>query len=358
MALLHVGLLYGGQSSEHDISILSARSVFGALDRARYRVTPLFIAPDGRWSVESETATRLAGDAAGDAGDDAGSDAWLAPASADVARTDLTGIGLDVVLPMLHGQNGEDGRIQGLLETLGIAYVGPGVLASAMCMDKEVTKRLLRDAGIPVVPFAVVRRGDAPPAYADLAAALGPTLFVKPCNSGSSVGVSRVESEADLAAALEAAFRYDHKLLVEQAMAAREIEVAVLGNEAPRASVPGEIVSTATFYDYEAKYLDADAARMQVPADLPADVTERVRAMAVDAYRALGCEGLSRVDFFVTEAGDVAVNEINTIPGFTTRSMYPVMFEATGLPLPALLDTLIDLGMARHRRDAALSHHR
>lgn len=352
MALLHVGLLYGGQSSEHDISILSARGVAGALDRARYRVTPLFIAPDGRWIVESDGASRL------DGAEDGGDAAWLAPGSADVARADLAGLGLDIVIPMLHGQNGEDGRIQGLLDTLGVAYVGPGVLASAMCMDKEVTKRLLRDAGIPVVPFAVARRTDDPPAYAGLAASLGRTLFVKPCNSGSSVGVSRVESAADLAAALEAAFRYDHKLLVEQAMVAREIEVAVLGNETPRASVPGEIVNSATFYDYEAKYLNADAARMQVPAELPADVTERVRQMAVDAYRTLGCEGLSRVDFFVTDAGDVAVNEINTIPGFTTRSMYPVMFEASGLPLPALLDTLIELGLARHRRDAALSHHR
>ncbi len=355
MAPLHVGLLYGGQSSEHDISILSARGVSGALDRSRYRVTPLFIAPDGRWFVEADGASRLDG-SAGSAS--AGEAAWIAPGSGDVARADLIGLGLDVVIPMLHGQNGEDGRIQGLLDTLGIAYVGPGVLASAACMDKEVTKRLLRDAGIPVVPFAVVRRGEAPPAYADLAEGLGRVLFVKPCNSGSSVGVSRVESEVDLAAALDAAFRYDHKLLVEQAMAAREIEVAVLGNETPRTSVPGEIVSTATFYDYEAKYLDAEAARMQVPADLPPDVTERVRQMAADAYRTLGCEGLSRVDFFVTDAGDVAVNEINTIPGFTTRSMYPVMFAESGLPLHALLDTLIDLGIERHRRDAALSHHR
>lgn len=355
MALLHVGLLYGGLSSEHDISILSARNVFAALDRSRYRVTPLFIAPDGRWYVETEAATRLADTAGGAV------PLLLSPAEvgAEIRTAEGGALALDCVFPMLHGQNGEDGRVQGLLDTLRLPYIGPGVLGSAVCMDKEVAKRLLRDAALPVVPFAVTRRGEQRPTYEALSQSLGATLFVKPANSGSSVGVTKVEHADALGAALDAAFRYDHKVLVEQAVVGREVECAVLGNEAPRASVLGEIVSTAVFYDYEAKYLDADAARMQVPADLPDTVAEKTRRLAVDAYRTLGCEGLARVDFFVTDAGadepNVFVNEVNTIPGFTARSMYPVMWEATGLPLPRLLDTLVDLAMERHARDAALA---
>ncbi len=359
MAPLHVGLVYGGQSSEHDISILSARNVYAALDRARFRVTPLFIARDGRWYAEADGATHLDGSAPEPAG--ASATRFVPHAGAATVTHGGDALGVDVLFPMLHGQNGEDGRVQGFLQTLGLPFVGPAVLASAACMDKEVTKRLLRDAGLPVVPFAVVRRGETP-AYDALAADLGPTLFVKPAGSGSSVGVTRVTDAGGLADALSEAFRYDHKVLVETAVAtadgrpAREVECAVLGNDDDvRPSVLGEIVSTATFYDYEAKYLDPDAARMQVPADLPADVSDRTRAMAAAAYRALGCEGLARVDFFVGDDGAAQINEINTIPGFTARSMYPVMWEATGLPLPRLLDTLLDLALARHARDGALS---
>lgn len=360
MAPLHVGLVYGGQSSEHDISILSARGVYAALDRARTRVTPLFIARDGRWFAEADGATHLDGSAPEPTGTSA---TGFAPhAGAATVTHGGRALGLDVLFPMLHGTNGEDGRVQGFLQTLGLPFVGPGVLASAACMDKETTKRLLRDAGLPVVPFAVVRRGEAAPAYDALADALGPTLFVKPAGSGSSVGVTRVTDADGLAQALAEAFRYDHKVLVETAVAAadgrpaREVECAVLGNDdAVRPSVLGEIVSTAAFYDYEAKYLDPDAARMQVPASLPADVSERTRQMAAAAYRVLGCEGLARVDFFVGDDGAAQINEINTIPGFTARSMYPVMWEATGLPLPRLLDTLVGLAMERHARDGALS---
>ncbi len=378
MEKLHVGLVYGGLSSEHEVSIASARNVFAALDPERYRVTPIRIDRQGGWHVESASSTALLGSdrAAGGAADTPGERTLLSPADAGaeilVARRDraggpadgpvcspvgdtvrLEGLALDVAFPMLHGQNGEDGRIQGLLTTLGLPFVGPGVLGSAVCMDKEVTKRLLRDAGLPVVPFRVVRRGERP-RYDEVAGELGPTLFVKPANSGSSVGTSKVEGEASFGRALAAAFAYDHKVLVETAITGREVECAVLGNEAPQASVLGEIVSTAAFYTYDAKYLDADAARMEVPADLPAAVSERARAMAADAYRALACEGMARVDFFVTPEHDVLINEVNTIPGFTERSMYPVMWAHTGLPFGQLLDTLLGLALDRHARDARL----
>jgi D-alanine-D-alanine ligase len=362
MENVHVGLIYGGLSSEHEVSILSARNVFAALDPERYRVTPIRIDRQGRWHVEDAATSALNGpDGASDA---PGDPALFAPADDGaeilVRRSDGAGgparlepLALDVAFPMLHGQNGEDGRVQGLLTTLGVPFVGPGVLGSAVCMDKEVTKRLLRDVGLPIVPFRVVRRGERP-RYDDVAAELGAALFVKPANSGSSVGTSKAEDAGAFDRALAEASRYDHKVLVETAVTGREIECAVLGNEEPMASALGEIVNTATFYTYDAKYLDPDAARMQVPADLPADVSARARAMAADAYRVLGCEGMARVDFFVTPDHTLYINEVNTIPGFTARSMYPVMMAHSGLPLGALLDTLIQLALDRHARDARI----
>ncbi len=353
----HVGLIFGGRSSEHDVSVRSARNVAAGFDSARYRVTPVWIDRAGRWHGDETSAAVLGGD-------EPPSDArelWFRPerdATVLAGRWDdgaarLSALALDVAFPVLHGQNGEDGRVQGFLQTLGLPYVGAGVLASAACMDKEVTKRILRDAGLPVVPFRLARAGTRP-AFDVVAAELGPVLFVKPANSGSSVGTSKAEDEAGYERALDAAFGYDRKVLIERAITGREIECAVLGNEEPRVAVPGEIVSTAQFYTYDAKYEDADAARMEVPADLPAEVAARLRALAADAYRALGCEGMARVDFFVTSAYEVFVNEINTIPGFTERSMFPVMWAETGLPIDALVDTLVELALDRHARDARL----
>jgi D-alanine-D-alanine ligase len=354
---MHVGLIYGGRSSEHEISILSARSVFTALDPQRYRVTPIRIDLKGRWHVEQVIAD-------GPTPEQADEYAYFSPAEtgAEVltgrgSREDdaerLRSLGLDVAFPILHGQNGEDGRIQGFLNTLGIPFVGTGVLGSAVCMDKEVTKRLVRDAGLPGVAFQVVRRG-ASPSFEELTGLLGPTLFVKPANSGSSVGTARVENADQLERAIEDAFRYDDKVLVETAIAGREIECGVIGNDEPRTSVPGEIVATAEFYTYDAKYKDPDAARMVVPADLPPDVADRARAIAAEAYTVLGCEGMARVDFFLTSAHEILINEVNTIPGFTARSMFPVMWENTGLPIGALVDTLIELAVERHARQARI----
>ena len=344
------------------MSVLSARNVARALAEAGHAVVPIRIDRAGRWTVEDvadglpdEAGAQTDGTQTARAGRP-----LLFPAEAtgrllaQGADGSLDEVEIDVAFPILHGVNGEDGRVQGLLQTLGLPYVGPDVLGSAVCMDKDVAKRLLEAAGLAVARWATVHAGRPAPTYADLAEVLGGTLFVKPANSGSSVGVTRVEGEGALGPALDEALRYDRKVLVEEAVAGREVEVAVLGNDEPRASQPGEIVSTSAFYDYDAKYLDADAARMEVPADLPEDVAERLRETAVEAYVALGCEGLARVDFFVTEDGRVLVNEVNTIPGFTARSMYPVMWERTGILAPDLADTLVRLALDRHRREAAV----
>ncbi|MEP0546742.1 MAG: D-alanine--D-alanine ligase family protein [Rhodothermales bacterium] len=354
----HVGLIYGGVSSEHEVSIRSARNVLAAFDPDRYRVTPIRIDRQGRWHVEDLETSLLTGGAEPSAkiGETRFSHTEDG-AKLYVRREDGTTywepLELDVAFPMLHGQNGEDGRVQGFLQTLGIPFVGPGVLGSAVCMDKEVTKRLLRDSGLPVVPFRIARHGERL-AYDDVTDALGTTLFVKPANSGSSVGTSKAESADAFDRALADAFNYDNKVLVEQAIRGREIECAVIGNEEPRASVPGEVVSTAEFYTYDAKYEDPDASRMQVPADLPPMIAEQIRSLAADAYRVLGCEGMARVDFFVTPEYELYINEVNTIPGFTERSMFPVMWDHTGLPIGALLDTLLTLALDRHARDARL----
>jgi D-alanine-D-alanine ligase len=370
---LHVGLIYGGRSPEHEVSIDSAHNVFAALSE-RYRVTPLRIDRDGRWHVEApETAALRDPDAFAEdpspanaaanrarfAPAEDGAEVLVHPAgdaSGDGAAAALESLALDVALPMLHGPNGEDGRIQGLLDALGLPYVGAGVLGSAACMDKEVTKRLMRDAGLPIVPFRVLRYGGPTIPFSEIEGALGTPVFVKPANAGSSVGASKVEEASDYAPAVEKAFDYDNKVLVETAMNAREIECAVIGNlEEPRAAGPGEVVSEDTFYTYEAKYdEEADAAHMEVPAELPEDVAERVRRLAVEAYRLLGCEGLARVDFFVTDEHELFVNEINTIPGFTERSMFPVMWDDAGLDAGELLDELIRLALARHERDARI----
>lgn len=357
----HVGLIYGGLSSEHEISIRSARNVLSAFDPDRYRVTPIRIDRQGRWHVE-EIATSVLG-TSGDSDSatartlfspaEDGAEVLTVRANSEAGAALMEPLALDVAFPMLHGQNGEDGRVQGLLQTLGLPFVGPGVLSSAVCMDKEVTKRLLRDSGLSVVPFRIARRTQRP-TYDDVTAALGTTLFVKPANSGSSVGTSKAESADAFERALDDAFNYDNKVLIEQAIRGREIECAVIGNEEPRASVPGEIVSTADFYTYDAKYEDPEASKMQVPADLPEIIAEQIRSLATDAFRILGCEGMARVDFFVTPEFDLYINEVNTIPGFTDRSMFPVMWAHTGLPIGGLVDTLIDLALDRHARDARL----
>jgi len=261
---------------------------------------------------------------------------------------------LDVVFPVLHGPYGEDGSVQGLLKTAGIPFAGPGVLAAAVGMDKDVMKRLLVGAGIPVADFRVAHAAEPRPAWDAIAGALGSPVFVKPANLGSSVGIRKVAEPAAFAGAVEDAFAYDAKVVIERAVAGREIECAVLGNDEPIASVVGEVIPHHEFYSYEAKYLDEDGAELVIPAELEPSVSERVREMALEVFRALCCDGMARVDFFLQNDGVLLVNELNTIPGFTRISMYPKLWEASGLPYGALIERLLALGIERYERERGL----
>lgn len=363
---LRVGLVFGGRSGEHEISLLSARSIFDALDRDRYEPVLLGIDHDGRWHLQESARALLAAPGTPLHLDAAAPAVAVSPGSASHDGTLVTtapsasAVGaLDVVFPVLHGTYGEDGTIQGLLDMAGVPYVGSGVLGSSVGMDKDFAKRLFRSAGLPVVEGFVVRAGegrDPADVAREVRERFGFPCFVKPCNMGSSVGVSKARDEAALADALATAFTYDTKVLIERAHRVREIEVAVLGNDAPEASLAGEIVPTHDFYSYEAKYLDEHGAHLKIPAELSPEQQHIVRVMAVDAFRALDLAGLARVDFFLDhETGAFYLNEVNTMPGFTRISMYPKLWEATGVPYARLVDRLIALALERHRTRAALS---
>lgn len=347
MTKLRVGILFGGQSAEHEISILSARNVLAALDRERFVPVLVGIDKAGRWLAQDEQ--RLLASSR----DPRAVRVEEGPA---VPVEEARGA-MDVVFPVLHGTLGEDGAMQGLLEVAGLPYVGAGVLGSAIGMDKDVMKRLLRDAGIPIAPFHTLRREafEADPRAACRAvAALGFPLFTKPANAGSSVGIRKVADAAGLEDAIRFAFRFDTKVVVERGVTAREIELAVLGGRPPRVSVPGEIVVEHRdgFYSYDAKYLDEKGARLEMPARLEADLAARAQALALRTFEVLECDGLARVDLFLTTQGDLLVNEINTLPGFTAISMYPKLWELSGLPQTQLISTLIDLAVERARERA------
>jgi D-alanine-D-alanine ligase len=372
---LRVGVLYGGRSGEHEVSLASAASVFAHLDRGRYEPVPIRIEKDGRWSLaDKPPAVMIAGEVIEQARLDAARPAregrevhLLARPSeetilsidrsnsrdAEVPAAFVTGLSLDVIFPMLHGPYGEDGTIQGLLELANVPYVGAGVLASAVGMDKGVMKVLFTARGLPVCPYRVVLRHEweqsADKIAADLARTLKYPMFVKPANLGSSVGISKAKDEQGLRDAMRLAGAYDRKIVIEAAVPeAREIECAVLGNDAPEASVPGEIVPSREFYDYEAKYLD-EGSQSIIPADLPKKMAEQVRRLAIDAFKAIDGAGMSRVDFLLSrDSGKLYVNEVNTIPGFTTISMYAKLWAASDVPYPALLDRLIALALERH----------
>lgn len=382
---LRVGVLFGGRSSEHEVSLRSALTVMSAMDPARYEVVPIGIGRDGRWYLR-EDAIRMLSDAAPRLGalGAGGVEVSLLPHPANRtlikapqngrrgkvpaargtsaparARQALPGP-IDVVFPVLHGTYGEDGTVQGLLELAGIPYVGAGVLGSAVGMDKDVQKRLLRDAGIPVVRYAAIERAswrEDPGAVEDLTNSLGYPVFVKPNALGSSVGISKVKQEEALGAALEDAFRYDRKVLIEASCVGRELECAVLGNERPEASIPGEIIVKGRheFYSYESKYVDPEGAEVKIPAAVTPAQSEHLRQLAAGAFRALGLCGMARVDFLARPSlSEIFVNEVNTIPGFTSISMYPKLWEASGVPLARLIDRLIELALEEHRERAEL----
>jgi D-alanine-D-alanine ligase len=336
---LRVAVLAGGRSSEHEISVASARSVLAALDPERYETAAIAIGKDGRWEGASDRL-RLP-----EAPDEEPLETL--PVLAESATPAAVLRDVDVVLPILHGPFGEDGTVQGLLELAGVPYVGAGVAASALCMDKDLFKAVLRDRGIPVARNVALRDGD-PPEHA-----FPYPVFVKPARLGSSVGITKVHDESELEPAVALARRHDDKVLIEEHVDGVEVECGVLGNRRPVASVVGEIVAHAEWYDYSAKY-DEGGMDLIVPARLPDATAERVRALSVEAFVATECEGMARVDLFVRPGGEVVVNEINTIPGFTATSVYAKLFEASGISYPELLDRLVELALERHERRSQL----
>jgi D-alanine-D-alanine ligase len=350
---LRVALLFGGRSAEHDVSVMSAGNVFRALDPARYDTIPIGISRSGAWLLSS-----LAAGAFPVAVPESGQRVVLVPGGAgrlailsesEKGAPDLSR-SVDVVFPVLHGPFGEDGTVQGVAEIAGVPYVGSGVLGSAAAMDKDVAKRLMRDAGLPIARFLSFARGDEP-TFETVVAELGRPVFVKPARLGSSVGVSKAGTAQEFAKAIAEAFRHDRKILVEEYVRGREIECGVLEDEDGSliASPPGEIVPSNRhgFYTYEAKYLDDQGAAIKVPADLAREVSDKVRKLSIEAFRALGCESMARVDFFLCEDDSLIINEVNTLPGFTNISMYPKVMEALGISYSELVDRLIRHALAR-----------
>jgi D-alanine-D-alanine ligase len=338
---VRVAVIAGGRSSEHEISVASARSVIEALDSDRYDVKTIEIARDGRWELNSGGTRELERPVA---------ETLPVPSKASPPET----LGqVDVVLPILHGPFGEDGTVQGLLELAGVPYVGAGVTASALCMDKDLFKSVCRDKGIPVTRSVTLRNGDRP------SNPYGYPVFVKPARLGSSVGITKVQSEDQLADAVALARRHDEKVLVEEFVDGVEVECGVLGNREPIASLPGEIVAHGfggvDWYDYSAKY-DEGGMDLIIPPRVPEDAVERVQQLSIDAFIASDCEGMARADCFVTGDGEVLVNELNTIPGFTATSVYAKLFEASGVPYEELLDRLIQLALERHERRGKLEY--
>ena len=345
---LRLGVIFGGQSGEHEVSVVSAQSVISAVSD-RFDVVPLGVTKTGAWLSPEEAARQLARD------DEAYKKTLELPeAEGLLARPETLAAlrEIDVAFPLIHGPFGEDGTLQGLLELAGVPYVGAGVASSAIGMDKALMKQLFAQAGLDVVDHIVVRatryRTDADEVRDAIESSIGYPAFVKPANGGSSVGITKVRSREDVGPALCLAFRYDRKLLVERAVEAREVECAVLGNDEPEPSPLGEIRYTGEFYDYKAKYLDPDT-KLIIPAELPEATARRIQELAVRGFQAIDCAGMGRMDFFLTEDDQVYIDEINTLPGFTASSMYPLLWQEAGLGYDELIARLVDLALERHQ---------
>lgn len=353
---IRVGVIFGGRSGEHEVSVQSARSIVQSLDPEKYEVVPIGIDKSGKWHIGSSAKRMIASSEVSFLTDSAHPTGYLG----DMSVTEETAVvpssvvqEVDVFIPALHGSYGEDGTVQGMMEMLDVPYVGAGVLASAVGMDKTFMKRLFAAAGLPQVNYTFFTRKEfrltPDEVMTQIEESLGYPCFVKPANLGSSVGISKAKDRPGLEQAIHEALRFDRKVIVEEGLNVREVEVAVLGNEQPKASVAGEVVPSNEFYDYRAKYVDGDSALI-IPAPLTDEAMEDIRRLAVAAYQAIDCTGLARVDFFVEkETEKILVNEINTMPGFTQFSMYPKLWEATGLSYAHLIDTLIELAMQNHQ---------
>lgn len=356
---IRVGIIFGGKSAEHEVSLMSAKNVVAALDKDKYEAVLIGIDKTGKWFL-NQGASFLLNEANPKliALNKEGRELGVAPGeTSQLVSLDQHHITrrLDVVFPVLHGTYGEDGTMQGLLKLLDVPFVGPSVLGSAVGMDKDVAKRLLKEAGIPTARCVVLHshnRRDIH--FGKIKKQLGLPLFVKPANLGSSVGIHKVKTEKEFMPAVNDAFLYDNKILVEEFIDGREVEVAVLGNEYPRASIPGEVIPHHEFYSYEAKYIDENGAGLEIPAKLPKPLIKKIQELAVKTFQVLGCGGMSRVDFFVTKRGALYINEVNTIPGFTKISMYPKMWEASGLGYTELIDRLLELAIERYVREKKL----
>jgi D-alanine-D-alanine ligase len=348
---IKVGILFGGKSAEHEVSLQSAKNVFDAIDKSKYEPILIGIDKSGKWLLNQQSEFLLnANDPKLIKLNQASDQVVLAPQSnGQIANlSQNTGdLKIDVVFPILHGPFGEDGTVQGLLKLANIPFVGASVLGSAVGMDKEIMKKLLRDAGIKIGKFITLRHYEKLPDYTNIINTLGSPFFIKPANMGSSVGISKIHNETEYLAGVKNAFQYDTKIILEEYIAGREIECAILGNENPQASVVGEVIANHEFYSYEAKYIDEKGAKLEIPAKIPTAINELIRTTAIQVFKILNCEGLARVDFFLKENGDIIVNELNTMPGFTRISMYPKLWEASGISYTDLVDKLIQLAIER-----------
>mgnify|MGYP003393949831 CR=1 FL=1 len=355
---LRVGIIFGGKSAEHEVSLQSAKNVIDALDKDKYEPVLIGVDKVGRWHLQDEGNFLL------NASNPKliklnESRRFLATVpdqqtkSLMVLSQDKVASSIDVIVPILHGPFGEDGTVQGLLKLMDVPFVGSGVLGSAVAMDKEITKRLLREAGIPVAKFLTLS-GSEQISFDKTEKFLGLPVFVKPANMGSSIGVSRVTNKKELTRAINLAFQYDRKILIEENVKGREIECSVLGNETSIASLPGEIILHDEFYSYEAKYIDEHGATLDIPAKLPKATIRKIQNMAIATFKALNLEGMARIDFFLRDNGKLLVNEANTIPGFTNISMYPKLWEMSGIPYSKLIDILINLAISRYKKEKGL----
>lgn len=360
MSKLRVGIVFGGKSAEHEVSLQSAKNIFDAIDKQKFDVTLIGIDKSGEWHLNDAADYLLnAENPALIALNRSNNNIALVPGKTRQQLIESKNAQalhqVDVIFPIVHGTLGEDGSLQGLLRMANIPFVGSSVLGSAMSMDKDITKRLLRDAGLTVTPFITLTSATRQQAdFVTISTKLGLPLFIKPANQGSSVGVSKVTNAQEFKQAIDLAFSFDHKVLIETAVVGREIECAVLGNDNPKASVCGEIVTSDTFYSYDTKYISETGARVLVPADLPDDISNRIRHIALQVFQTMECKGLARVDVFLTAGNDIIINEVNTLPGFTNISMYPKLWEASGLGYSELITTLIELALERHQQDQQL----
>lgn len=355
---IRVGILFGGKSAEHEVSLQSAKNVIEAIDKNKYEPMLIGVDKKGKWLLADNSKFLL------NSGnpkliklskETSQSIALIPQSDGRISNLDTHKANklIDVVFPILHGPFGEDGTVQGLLKLANIPFVGASVLGSAVGMDKDVMKRLLKEAGLPIANFLVAKEKDTP-IYKEVVKKLGLPFFVKPANLGSSVGINKVSNEKDFKKAVKEAFKYDLKILFEECIVGREIECSVLGNDNPIASVPGEVITSHDFYSYEAKYIDEHGAMLEIPAKLPKKLVEKIQNTAVKTFKILSCEGLGRVDMFLKRNGEVVVNEINTIPGFTSISMYPKLWEASGISYTKLIDRLIQLALERFEKEQKL----